>query len=164
MCATNYFPLSLLEQGKMLYCSLGLEKTYVKCKQCLNLPLSYVTRAHYCAVFIRVEMICANKERRPSSTLCCVFSSPNCKWTQPPHLLPAGRVPVSPISALLTADIELQTEVANGWGWCLINTFSLQAVLLSGVVVFTQGHNVKVFCRFTLTSFRIQFWPNLSHC
>lgn len=82
---------------------LGPWQTYAKCKQCWSLPLSLFTRAHHCAAFIRVEMICANKERRPSSTLCCFFSSPNCKWTQPPHLVPAGSVPVPPIRAVLTA-------------------------------------------------------------
>lgn len=83
-------------------------KTYAKCKQCLSLPLSLVTRAHYCAVFIRVEMICANKERHPSSALHCAFSSQNCKWAQPPHLVPAGSVPVPPIRALLTAGYPTQ--------------------------------------------------------
>lgn len=50
-------------------------KTYAKCKQCASLPLSLVTRPHHCAAFIRVEMICANKDRRPSSTLVLLFIS-----------------------------------------------------------------------------------------
>lgn len=109
---------------KCFYSSPGPAETYAKCKQCLSLPLSLVTRANYCAVFIRVEMICANKERLPSSTLCCVFSSQNCKWMQPPHLVPAGSVPVPPISALLTAGIQQKTGSANSRRWCLINTSS----------------------------------------
>lgn len=42
-------------------------------------PLSLVTEANHCAVFVRKEMICANKERSLSSTHCCAFSSQNCK-------------------------------------------------------------------------------------
>lgn len=109
---------------KDFYCSPGPANTYAKCKQRRSLPLSLVTRANYCAVFIRVEMICANKERRPSSTHCCVFSSQNCKWMQPPHLVPAGSVPVPPITALLTGGIRQESGCVNGRRWCLINTFS----------------------------------------
>ncbi len=162
------------KRKKCFYCSPGPAKTYAKCKQCLSLPLSLVTRANYCAVFIRVEMICANKERRPSSTLCCVFSSQNCKWMQPPHLVPAGSVPVPPISALLTVGNQQKTESANSLGWCLINTFSpLTApphILLPGRVASNQGqNNVEMLGKHShlckdwhTVLFKSQFWLSLA--
>lgn len=136
------------DKKKCFYCSPGPARTYAKCKQCLILPLSLVTRANNCALFIRVEMICANKERHPSSTHRCVFSSQNCKWMQPPHLVPAGSVPVPPISALLTVGNQQKSGSANSWGWCLINMFSpLTApphILLPGRVASHQGQNVEM--------------------
>lgn len=47
---------------------------------------------------------------------------------KPPHLVPAGGVPVPPISALLTAGIRQKTGSLNSWGWMLINTFSCLTV------------------------------------
>lgn len=127
------------KEQKLLCCSPGPAKPYAKRKQCLRLPLSFVTRAHNCAAFISVEMICANKEGHPSNTLLLFFfPSQNCKWMQLPHLVPAGGVPVPPIRGLLTAGIQHDTGSANSWGWCLINTFSFQTapphILLPGRV------------------------------
>lgn len=66
---------------------------------------------------------------------------------QPPHLVPAGNVPVPPISALLTAGIQQETGSTNSWGWCLINMFSrLTApphILQPGRMASNQGQNVK---------------------
>lgn len=111
-------------------------------------PLSLVTGANHCAVFVRVEMICANKERSLSSTHRCAFSSQNCKWTQPPHLVPAGSVPVPPISALLKVGTQQKTGSANSRGWCLINTFSPRTaspqIILPGRVASNQGQNVRM--------------------
>lgn len=71
-------------------------------------------------------MICANKERRLSCAHTAVpFHLKNCKWMQPPHLVPAGGVPVPPISALLTVGTRQRAWSANGGGWCLINTLPL---------------------------------------
>lgn len=67
------FPAGPRQQEKLLLLlHRALQKeTYM---QNVNNVLSLVTRAHHCAAFIRVEMICANKERRPSSnTLLLLF-------------------------------------------------------------------------------------------
>jgi hypothetical protein len=49
-------------EGKLLYCSPGPVKTYAKYKHCLSLPLSPLTKAHCCAVFIEVETMCKQRQ------------------------------------------------------------------------------------------------------
>lgn len=84
-------------------------------------------------------MICANKERRLSCAHTAVpFHLKNCKWMQPPHLVPAGGVPVPPISALLIVGTRQKAWSANGGGWCLINTLPLPYAFPCIRTVYTQ--------------------------
>lgn len=80
-------------------------------------PLSPVTRADRCAVFVKVKTMCANKGRRQSSAHRCAFASQNCKWGEPPHLVPAGSVPMPPITAPSTVGALERAGRADSWGW-----------------------------------------------
>lgn len=114
------------------------------------------------------------KKRLPSSTHCCVFSSQNCKWMQPPHLVPAGSVPVPPISVSLTVGIQQKTWSANSWGWCLINMFSPLTspphIILPGRVASNQPRSkcedpwhMELLCKsWHIVWLKRQFWLSLA--